>query len=62
MSHPQCKALRKKKCLFQIKTKFLGWRSEMEDSHIAYVDEANDIYLFGVFDGHGGKNIFTFPQ
>jgi hypothetical protein len=26
----------------------------MEDAHIAYKDEINDIYVFGVFDGHGG--------
>ena len=27
----------------------------MEDSHIDYVDELNEICIFGVFDGHGGK-------
>lgn len=29
----------------------------MEDSHIAYVKVAgdDDVYLFGVFDGHGGN-------
>ena len=26
----------------------------MEDAHIAYQDEAKDLYIFGVFDGHGG--------
>lgn len=33
---------------------FIGWRTTMEDSHIEYIDENNDIYVFGVFDGHGG--------
>ena len=29
----------------------------MEDAHINYLDETNDIYIFGVFDGHGGMII-----
>ena len=33
----------------------------MEDSHIEYIDEKNDIYVFGVFDGHGGyQSFFSF--
>ena len=36
---------------------FIGWRATMEDSHIEYIDENNDIYVFGVFDGHGGFTI-----
>jgi protein phosphatase 1G len=33
----------------------LGWRVSMEDSHIANLKIGKGIYLFGVFDGHGGK-------
>ena len=32
----------------------LGWRVSMEDSHIANLKIGKGIYLFGVFDGHGG--------
>ena len=30
----------------------------MEDSHIAYLDLGSNRYIFGVFDGHGGKIVF----
>jgi serine/threonine protein phosphatase PrpC len=32
-----------------------GWRTSMEDSHIAELDLGNGVSYFGVFDGHGGK-------
>ena len=32
----------------------LGWRVSMEDAHIANINLGEDIYIFGVFDGHGG--------
>lgn len=32
-----------------------GWRNTMEDSHIAAISLDNNVQLFGVFDGHGGK-------
>lgn len=32
----------------------------MEDAHLAHVDSENNIYIFGVFDGHGGKIMFFF--
>lgn len=32
-----------------------GWRKNMEDAHICMTNIAEDISLFGVFDGHGGK-------
>lgn len=32
----------------------------MEDSHVAYCDSEKNIYIFGVFDGHGGKEIILF--
>ena len=31
----------------------------MEDSHIAQFNIAPDVHIFGVFDGHGGENIFS---
>ncbi len=27
----------------------------MEDAHISYIDSENNIYIFAVFDGHGGN-------
>jgi len=35
-----------------------GWRKKMEDSHISDMGlgPQNNIHIFGVFDGHGGKN------
>lgn len=32
-----------------------GWRLNMEDAMITNFDFADDMHLFGVFDGHGGK-------
>ena len=33
-----------------------GWRKSQEDAHIStFLDD--DISLFGVFDGHGGKDV-----
>ena len=39
-----------------------GWRKRQEDAHIADVSlgENKNIDLFGVFDGHGGKEISQF--
>lgn len=36
-----------------------GWRSGMEDSHICEPVDIQNNYgmLFGVFDGHGGKEV-----
>lgn len=31
-----------------------GWRKSMEDDHLFELNIANDISLFGIFDGHGG--------
>lgn len=45
-----------------------GWRKNMEDAHIACaevakIDENGDmVALFGVFDGHGGKEVAKFCQ
>jgi len=34
-----------------------GWRKRMEDSHISDMSQGaqKNIHVFGVFDGHGGK-------
>jgi protein phosphatase 1G len=37
-----------------------GWRTSMEDSHLAHLDIDNSFSLFGVFDGHGGKEVAHF--
>eukprot|EP00299_Pterocystis_sp_00344_P015894 c7955_g1_i1.p1 GENE.c7955_g1_i1~~c7955_g1_i1.p1 ORF type:complete len:275 (+),score=92.63 c7955_g1_i1:1-825(+) len=34
-----------------------GWRIAQEDAHLAKVDWIADKSLFGVFDGHGGKEV-----
>lgn len=34
-----------------------GWRLEMEDASLIDLDHASDLLLFGVFDGHGGKEV-----
>ena len=39
-----------------------GWRKRMEDSHITDISqgENNRFNIFGVFDGHGGKEVAQF--
>ena len=51
-----------------------GWRRNMEDAHIASTDlkqvsreqgvelEEEGTSVFGVFDGHGGKEVAKFTQ
>lgn len=41
-----------------------GWRKRMEDSHISDIGigQNNKIHLFGVFDGHGGKEVSQYVQ
>jgi serine/threonine protein phosphatase PrpC len=34
-----------------------GWRNTMEDAHISHLDFVQDVSVFGVFDGHGGRKI-----
>jgi serine/threonine protein phosphatase PrpC len=36
-----------------------GWRLNMEDAHVsnAKFQDSNDKALFGVFDGHGGREV-----
>ena len=41
-----------------------GWRSGMEDTHICQATEIEGGYgsLFGVFDGHGGKEVAEYAR
>lgn len=43
-----------------------GWRTSMEDTHIAdkieLPDGDGEALLFGVFDGHGGQEVATFAK
>jgi len=32
----------------------------MEDSHIVATNIADNTHVFGVFDGHGGRNLIIF--
>lgn len=34
-----------------------GWRKRMEDSHISDLNASDGIHVFGVFDGHGGREV-----
>lgn len=34
-----------------------GWRTNMEDAHLGALDFEDDMHMFGVFDGHGGKEV-----
>eukprot|EP01100_Stratorugosa_tubuloviscum_P004713 TRINITY_DN2191_c0_g6_i1.p1 TRINITY_DN2191_c0_g6~~TRINITY_DN2191_c0_g6_i1.p1 ORF type:complete len:323 (-),score=141.17 TRINITY_DN2191_c0_g6_i1:225-1193(-) len=37
-----------------------GWRTTMEDAHVAVLDLEQDASLFCVFDGHGGAQVAEF--
>ena len=40
-----------------------GWRKTMEDTHITDTSSlGEDIYLFSVFDGHGGNEVSKYLQ
>lgn len=39
-----------------------GWRVNMEDAHISAFNIAPETHLFGVFDGHGGKEVAKFVE
>ena len=38
-------------------TSMQGWRKSQEDAHIARTDLPDGVCCFGVFDGHGGKEV-----
>lgn len=39
-----------------------GWRNQQEDAHVAKLDLPDGGHLFGVFDGHGGKEVSIFVE
>jgi len=39
-----------------------GWRTNMEDSHIAKFNISPKVSIFGVFDGHGGREVAKFVE
>ncbi|CAD8119499.1 unnamed protein product [Paramecium sonneborni] len=39
-----------------------GWRNTMEDAHIHKPDIVQDVSIFGVFDGHGGREVAQFVE
>lgn len=41
-----------------------GWRRRMEDAHITDISQGENgrFQIFGVFDGHGGKEVSTFAK
>jgi len=39
-----------------------GWRKRMEDSHISDLNISKNSHVFGVFDGHGGKEVAQFVR
>jgi serine/threonine protein phosphatase PrpC len=43
-------------------TSMQGWRNQQEDSHIADLKLPNGEAIFGVFDGHGGKEVALYVQ
>jgi serine/threonine protein phosphatase PrpC len=45
-----------------VATGMQGWRKEMEDSHICHLDIVPGVHCFGVFDGHGGKEVALYVE
>lgn len=43
-------------------TSMQGWRNSQEDTHIANTELPDGICCFGVFDGHGGKEVSIFTK
>ena len=41
-------------------TSMQGWRNQQEDAHVAELKLPNGEAVFGVFDGHGGKEVAQF--
>ena len=39
-----------------------GWRRTQEDAHLSTLKLSNGASLFGVFDGHGGREIAIYCQ
>jgi len=56
------KCLKNLKKPLKLKKISSGWRTKMEDTHIACTTLPNDVSIFGVFDGHGGSEVALFVQ
>lgn len=39
-----------------------GWRTNMEDAHITSPYITDNVSIFGVFDGHGGREVAKFVE
>lgn len=39
-----------------------GWRISMEDAKLTNINLDDNTQLFGVFDGHGGKEVAIFVE
>jgi len=39
-----------------------GWRNSQEDAHIADLKLPNGEAVFGVFDGHGGREVSQYVK
>eukprot|EP01103_Thecamoeba_quadrilineata_P019494 TRINITY_DN7918_c0_g1_i1.p1 TRINITY_DN7918_c0_g1~~TRINITY_DN7918_c0_g1_i1.p1 ORF type:complete len:355 (+),score=63.01 TRINITY_DN7918_c0_g1_i1:21-1085(+) len=48
--------------LFYAAASMQGWRTSMEDAHLTHLDFDGSLSLFGVFDGHGGKEVAHFTS
>lgn len=46
--------------VFYASSEMQGWRNTMEDAKIVNLNLDTDTMLFGVFDGHGGKEVAEF--
>ena len=45
-----------------IHTISIGWRNTMEDAAITVAELNEDTSLYGVFDGHGGREAAKFVE
>jgi len=39
-----------------------GWRTNMEDAHIAESNLTPEVSVYGVFDGHGGPEVAKYVE
>jgi serine/threonine protein phosphatase PrpC len=39
-----------------------GWRKTMEDTFIMNADLTDDCSVFGIFDGHGGREVALYVE
>ncbi|KRX00345.1 Protein phosphatase 2C (PP2C)-like domain [Pseudocohnilembus persalinus] len=62
-NHSPATGVHKSSILNAVASDMQGWRNGMEDAHICATDiGGEDISIFGVFDGHGGKEVAKFVE